>query len=276
MEAQIWKISLRDYHADTTRDSSSSLRLFEKSPLAYYRQRIAKTQRAADYSAATKLGSAVHAMLGGDFAEQCVILPPGPYRTKASKARRDECMAANEGKVWLTQEEHDLASNIVNSIMRHELASQWVCAAGENELTIKWDDIIPLKVRFDRLLDDGTIIEYKTMAFGRGDPLIQFRKDAREYGYDLQAALYSKGARSLKNLQQLLVGADVGVRYIVANTDPPHDVMALRATEDFIASGERRLQVAMCGLARRKMAEVFAPGEHNWSPFGGVLDLDPI
>ncbi len=252
-----------------------------------------------EYTDSLRLGGAMHAMLGGDFDQQCFVLPPGPFRTNEAKARRDEALAANKGKLWLSEEEHVVATNMACAIGRHELARQWVSAPGRDELTIRWVGKIPLKVRFDRLLDDGTIIEYKTMKFERGDPLQSFRRKTREYGYDLQAALYAIGASLLTggadpdalfteatgsghngNIVLGDVGGDFSppVRYVVVDSAPPHDVMALRATKAYLSAGSLRLSSTISNLVVRQSAETFAPGEHNWLPagFGGLADLDPL
>src|SRR5688500_10806493 len=99
------------YHADFSRDSNSSLRLFEDSRERYAAIRVFGTIQPEEQTPAMRLGSVLDAMLLDEayFAKRYTLAPKCDRRTKEGKATwADFCSTAGDRTV-ITLDEFEKA-----------------------------------------------------------------------------------------------------------------------------------------------------------------------
>lgn len=251
-----WQPSLTEYHADRTCQSSTTLRLYRSDPLAFYRNYLGESR--PDDQTAFAMGRAFHAALEGTYFDDFVVEPKFDMRTTAGKDGAKAFAEASFGKTPVSQAVHDFVVAGLKAVSEHQEAWKLINMPGQNELSTKWQDKsgLALKVRFDRLLDDGTILEYKTSEASGAAALSQFSKHAKFFGYDLQAAMYSRGRDML--------GMKGGHIFIVVTKTAVPQVMVLRSSASFLSRGRLALDDATRRLAQAIAREELDPGKHNW------------
>jgi hypothetical protein len=85
----------------------------------------------------------------------------------------------------------------------------------EHAIRFAHESGIRLKASFDRLLDDGAIVDLKT---ARDPSRLGFRRALAEYGYHRQAAIYCQGR------DQYVGPRDWPSHYfVVVGNEPPHE-----------------------------------------------------
>lgn len=253
--------SLAAYHADLSHYGSSALRLYDVDPLAFYRGFVLGQRESRD-TEALSVGTAFHAAMEGQeiYDQTIAVAPEGlDRRTKEGKKTWAEFTERTGDRTIISLDNHILVWDMVRAVNDHPVANELVQSAGRNEVVYRWrdDSGMPLKVRFDRLLDDNTILEYKSIeAFGTG-ALKRFGYACRDRRYDMQAALYSRGRE-----QMTLCGGDF--YYVVVTKTMPAQCMLVRPKESYLARGTGDLDRTIRSLGVAIARETLDPGEHNW------------
>lgn len=206
------------YHSTPGFISKSDLDLVNISP-AHYMHTARKPP-----SRSMHLGSAIHA----------AILEPELFKSeylllKEVKDRRvsayKEAAKNFPPERILTAPEVDLVSCMQESVMMHDKAQYWLNKTGNSEISLftKCPETgISVRVRFDRLTDDGYAIDIKSTKSASQE---DFGKDIYSYRYHVQDAIYSDAfewftGRPLK-----------GFVFIAVENDMPHVTMVYQLDE---------------------------------------------
>lgn len=178
-------------------------------------------------------GQMVHKMVlePESFDDEWIVAPEVDKRTKEGKAIWSQFEADAEGRKIVKLADYAKAQEMVEALTSLQLVQTLL--AGEHELPIFWTDQLtgePCKVRLDcchTMPDRLLVVDYKTTADATTEA---FMRSAINYGYDLQAAMYSEGVKQTK-------GCKTDFVFIVQEKDPPYSVNILRADELFVQHG---------------------------------------
>ena len=231
-----------------------------------------------------RLGTLVHALLLED--RPCAVSVPnellsvdGKVSTKAAKAWRAEQEA--NGLLVLPPDEIQTAERMAASV--RERLEAWLLRPSLREQSIYWQHEptgLDLRCRTDWLIPNGGttfILDLKTTESNKP---FKFKKSIEEYGYHLQAVMYSEGVRAW-------TGKDVDTEFyfVGVEKEPPY-VCCIHAIEpDSLIRASEMFESSLHSLARCLKTGNFAdPWEseiisHELSPysFGGnsdVIDVD--
>src|SRR5687768_9987682 len=129
---------MRDaYHDDYSRDSNSSLRLFEDSIELYAAIRVNQTMVAPAPTAAMLQGILADIyVLDPDAFAKCVVVAP-PEVTRRQKAF-DILETANPGRYVVTADEMKVFVGIRDGIMRNKRARKIIEDEGDVQRVIEW------------------------------------------------------------------------------------------------------------------------------------------
>ena len=227
-----------DYHADHESVSYGMLKDFMDSPQLYYAKYIAHTvdQRSSERLA---FGSACHmAVLEPDkWDQEIAIAPACDRRTKAGKAEWSAFAAESTGKLIIKQEQADTREAVRKAVNEGNLAASLIKSPGVVEQPVRWIDYwteISCKCKPDKLLDDGTILDLKTVA---DTPLRAFQKNLTKFHYGIQAVHYLEGTGARRFV------------WIVVNINPPHQVEIIDLDRSSIEHAKALRQTSMEDLA---------------------------
>ena len=201
--------------------SYSALKQFSKSPAhlnAYW-------NRDTTQSASMAKGSLIHTL----------VLEPDTYDEKYAiyegKVRRgkeyDAFCLENEGKIILNQNEFDEANLIKNAVWNHKIAKNIFdrTTEVESKFEMEYKDLA-FKGIIDGIGDDF-IFDLKTTQSSEPS---KFSKDAFNYGYNLQAAIYLKAVQRKHY-------------YIISvESVAPYNVTVFEMTSDLINMGTQELE----------------------------------
>ena len=217
------------------------------------------------------IGSAVHAWaLEGEesFLSQFVVAPKVNKRTNDGKAEWAAFEQANEGKTLLSHEEFETVQGCVNSLRNHPLASRMLKESeGQPEVTLQWIDGatgLAMKSRLDRLPrpDKRTVIDIKTASDAS---LNGFTRQIVNLSYDLQAAVYTNGAKSC--------GIDVdSFVFIAVQNSAPFQVSVVAISDEWMSWAQSEVDRQM-GLIKQCKARGVWPA-HEIPRH--ICDLDQI
>ena len=227
-----------DYHADHESLSAGMLKDFMDSPQLYYAKYIAHTvdQRSSERLA---FGSACHtAVLEPDkWDQEIAIAPACDRRTKAGKAEWSAFAAESTGKLILNPDQANTIEAVRNAVHECNLASSLIKSPGIVEQPVRWIDSwteISCKCKPDKLLDDGTVIDLKTVA---DTPLRAFQKNLTKFHYGIQGVHYLEGTGARRFV------------WIVVNISPPHQVEIFELDRASIEHAKAIRQTSMEELA---------------------------
>jgi hypothetical protein len=171
-----------------------------------------------------RLGTFVHSLLLED--RPCAVAIPqellsvdGAARTKAAKEWRAEREA--DGLIVLPADEIAKGEAMAASV-RNRLGS-WLDLPSKREASIYWHDDrsnLDLRVRPDWIIDNGKtafVLDLKTTE--SVEPMA-FRKSVIDYGYHLQAVMYSDGVEAA-------IGKETEFYFVGVEKEPPY-VCSLR------------------------------------------------
>jgi PDDEXK-like domain of unknown function (DUF3799) len=255
----LWTCSGTEYHAETEHVSSSSLSVFIQSRPLYHGQYVTGKIPRPEPTEAMQFGSALHARLlePDTWQDQVAIAPEVNRRTNAGKAEWQNFLDGANGRIVIDQEQAETLERVVEGVYRNPFARDLLTAQGQNELSFRWElDGVPVKCRWDRLLDAGLIADLKTTT----DPSErEFGRSCFNFGYYRQAWLYRAGAIELG------IGAPEFL-HLACGTEPPYECHVYELDERALDLGEREVRAAL-----RDLAECRATG--NWSsPLSGRIN----
>lgn len=152
-------------------------------------------------------GSACHKwVLEQDgFADEYAVAPKVDRRTKDGREAWARFEEENAGKTIVTQDDFDTMKAMREVLCGNALASNLLFGNGETETPFFWTDPDTdekCKVKCDRIVQDGNrliVVDYKTAGSARTD---DFNRSVLNFGYSLQAAMYTEAILSCRNLEK--------------------------------------------------------------------------
>lgn len=210
--------------------SASDLKKMVKS-MAHWK--YAKDHPDESDSPALLFGRAIHKMVlePYDFQNEYIVSPKFDRRTKEGKEAYTKFLDEAEGKEVIDEELYQTILNMKEELYRTPCVQKLI--AGEHEKSFFWVDEqtgIKCKHRPDsigKLGDEYIIIDYKSC---NNAETSAFMRDAIKFGYDIQAAHYIEGMRSV-------TGHDYKFVFICQEKTAPYACNILEADEEFIRNG---------------------------------------
>lgn len=233
------------YHGIEAMSASGAKKML-RSPQHYL---LARTTPSVP-SPAMLFGTAVHAgVLEPDtFDDAVVVAPEVNKRSKDGKAELEAFAAANAGKVVLSPEDFDRATNCIEAVRRHPAAAQ-LLDGGEREVSLLWHDgkyKVPCKSRFDAM-NHGGVIDLKTTRDASPEG---FGKEIANYLYHLQAAFYCSAA------EHVLDASPKFFAFIAVESEAPFAVACYVLPSNAILAGAHLADIAL-----GRYADALAAGE---------------
>lgn len=245
----LYRLTAAQYHADpapTPSLSSSTIKtMLERTPRHAWcdHPKLGNMHEQKDNDAFT-LGTAAHKLILGAGAEFCVI-DANDWRTKDAQAQRDQARA--EGKTpILTAQFHK--ARAIAAWSRGELNQLPLVAdaftSSVPELACFWQEgdiwcrsLMDLAPTAEDAQGWWTIYDLKTTS-GALDANTLAR-NMISYGYDVQAAHYTRGL-------QALLGDDARVRFrfLFVESDSPYSATVAQASGQMAATGEQKALAA--------------------------------
>lgn len=256
--AGIYSMTADRYHADPCVSpslSSSLARTLVGSSLAHARAAHPRLNPDWEPSFDDKfdIGTVVHALLLDESAESVEVVLFDDWRTNAAKEQREEARLA--GRTPLLAKHYEQAVKIVAGVKEQ---IEWLDVtpalldAGKAEQTLVWEDHgVLCRARLDWLRDDFSAIDdLKTT--GRSANPDGFSRNLFGLGYDMQAAFYLRGLRTL-------TGAEAEFRFLVVETSAPFAVSVISLGPDALMLANKKVDWALDKWARALRNDVW-PG----------------
>lgn len=186
---------------------------------------------------ALAFGTAFHSyVLERDkFDTQYIVVPKLDRRTKEGKALAAQIETS--GKIPISEDAFAQIQAMAESVMSNKYAAA-LLNGGEHEMSYFWTDEptgIKLKCRPDCRTDlksTSVIVDLKTTENADTD---SFMHSCIKYGYDLQAAMYTKGVSEVEGKQHRFV-------FIAVEKSPPYACNVLEADDFIIQKGAKDLK----------------------------------
>lgn len=251
-------ISEQDYHSNPlllpgpSLSASGAKVLLEKSPAHFFHQSALNPDRVSNDAPHFSVGRASHAkvLLGGDWAKQFHVTPPGFNRAK-TVAMAEHISAADyalsKGKTVIRHEDMALVEKIADRIGANE-AARHALMRGVPEMTLAWQDELTgvwLRARPDFLPqscidgDDIRIVtDLKFMSGAHCSPR-KFSKALSDFGYALSAAHYGEG------IKQIYGKYPTHFLFVVIEKDEPHTVSLYQLDPEDIERGRLQMRRAI-------------------------------
>lgn len=244
---------INSYHNDTSRISNSMLSLLKQSPTLFYRRYV--LGQTTEPSDAMRLGSYLHAMVlePETLTERFAIMPKVDRRTKEGKEQWARFQEMNKGLEWVTQDQHDQAELLANSVLRHETFSDHACRIDKSVIEGRIDFMFndyTCRCKPDMVdVENGICWDLKT---AKGASPKAFATSVVDYGYHRQAAFYHFA------LQQMYQ-KDFRFLFMVVETSEPYESAIYELDDEAIEQGEAELS-ALLDEYRLRMAS------NDWTP----------
>ena len=218
-------------------------------------------------SPAFVFGSMVHKLLlePETFDDEYAIAPEVDKRTKAGKEEWAAFCAAANGKTVVSAEDYDTAFRMAEKVLNNP--KTYALLNGKHEVPFFWTDEDTgegCKVRCDCLTwEDGsdvpTVVDYKSATDARTR---KFSSDAAQYGYFLQAAMYTEGVMKALGLKQR-----PGFKFIVQEKKPPYAFNIVTVPEEAMLYGIDTFRELIGTYHECKEMD-------NWFGYSGAFDIE--
>lgn len=180
-----------------------------------------------------KFGRACHKFMlePYDFDNEFAVTPKIDKRTKEGKEEYAKFLAENGNKELIDEETYEKLTKMKEVLYATPLVKELI--AGEHEKSFFWTDEkfgIPCKTRpdsFGEFRGQPIIVDYKTTSDAE---TTAFMRSAIKFNYDVQAAHYCEGLRSI-------YGKDFMFVFIAQETKAPYLVNILQADDYFMDNG---------------------------------------
>lgn len=244
LEPGIHDVASELYHADALCDEptlsrSIAHKLLTRSPRhAHHAHPRLNPEAVEKTSSRLDNGTATHALLFEGIG--CVIVEADSWRTNAAKEQRAAARA--EGKVALlakdAQEVREMCDAITEQLDALDVRPR-PFTDGKPERTLIWRDRgVLCRARTDWLRDDYTVLEDLKTTATSASPHEWTRRRLWEDGYDLQAAMYLRGVKTL-------TGVDAEWRFIVVENIPPYALSVISLDKESLALADEKLDKAL-------------------------------
>lgn len=242
----------QQYHADRSAWSKSMLDEYrENGPEYCYGRFFAKTIPEPESTAALRLGSAFHCLVGEPEQFDARFLTGGPVNPKTGRCYGSDTKAFSEwvsanaaGRTVLSPEEFELAKQMADAVRRE--AKALVECEGVYETPIYWTDefsgvrckCLPDKVcmKFGR---PTAIVDWKSTR----NPFSRFFwRDAAARGYHRQAALYQDGVSTAH-------GSQIPFLFVAVRSSAPFEVVVHQMSQQGFDCGRQENAADLAAIA---------------------------
>lgn len=184
---------------------------------------------------ALTFGAAVHKILlePDTFRDEFAVAPKCDRRTKDGREAYNAFLGASVGKSIITLADYEKAQDMANKALKAPSVKKLL--AGEHEKPFFWVDDLTVekcKCRVDCITNiDGqpTIIDYKT---AKSAATHSFNRSIYNYGYHVQAAMYSDGVMAAMELTER-----PDFKFIVQEKYPPYAVNIVTVPPEVMLAG---------------------------------------
>lgn len=165
------------------------------------------------------------------FEEEFAVTPTVDRRTKEGKELWAEFIEQSENKILVSEEDFEKANSMCLSLRNTPFVNKLL--SGEREKEFFWIDDVTgeeCKCRTDSILETSKVNIISDLKSTSKADTEHFMKDAVNYGYDFQAAMYCEGLKAN-------TGKDFSFVFIVVEKEPPYAVNVLQADALFLKRG---------------------------------------
>ncbi len=277
-----WEVDSDSYHADTTAESSTTIRDFLTSERLY---RVKHVERAFPEKEKKHfiLGNLAHELLleGHELTDAKYVMIPEHIasmdkRTKKFKEAYAEWDSVQPRLPQIAPDVWRTAHAMEQAVYAHPIARQIMEGRIETELGMRWIDAqseIPLKVRLDMLAvweGHPTTVEFKSSRRPA-----QFARDVFDHGYHVQAELYTGAA---DRFEDPVMDEAFGTRckefrhvFIVVDNQEPYQCEVFQTSRETLRVARIDIDYALA-----RMAEIRDGGKfHESDTEGGAGLIDP-
>ncbi len=268
-----WGVDNETYHADTTAESSTTIRDFltsEKLYKAKYVDGVIPRKEAKHLA----LGTLVHEMLleGRELTDARYVMIPKAIasmdkRTKKYKETYAEWDSVQPNLPKVDPEVWKTAHAMVRAAEEHPIARGIMLGCIETELGMRWIDShseIPVKVRLDMLSDWGgpTVVEFKS-----DRRPTQFARSVFEHGYHIQAELYRNAAEGFDDPVMEEAFGPLKFRppcrhvFIVVDNQQPYQCEVFQIGQAAMDMAENDIRYALGRMAAIRDGEAYRESE---------------
>ena len=181
-------------------------------------------------------GQALHAavLTPEDYGRQFAVMPNADRRTKAGREAWDAAAAVAQGRTQIAFDWAEQIAGMVQAVRGNQMAARLL--DGPHETSYFWADTLTgeaCKCRTDAETDVGNmhlIVDLKSCQDASTDA---FMRDALNYGYDVQAAMYTDGYKAV-------TGQEASFVFIAVEKNQPYAVNILQADTLFMQHGQDR------------------------------------
>lgn len=199
------------------------------------------TQEARPDSDALAFGRLLHACVlePERFERELAVMPE--FKGVGSRAMQYEWILRNAGKIQVKPKVLEQLLAMRDAVMKHKFACGMFAGHGANEVSAVWDDPLGFKAkaRFDRLYSDGLDVHLLDLKSTRNAQEDFFRYDAKQYGYDVEAAQY------LRALDVLHGKRERTFHFVAVEKVEPYRVEVYELTRSERTLGAQKLERAM-------------------------------
>lgn len=189
-----------------------------------------------DATPALIFGQALHAavLTPEDYGRQFAVMPNVDRRTKAGREAWDAAASEAQGRTQIAFYWAEQIAAMVQAVRGNPMAARLL--DGPHETSYFWTDPLTgeaCKCRTDAetvVGDMHLIVDLKSCQDASTDA---FMRDALNYGYDVQAAMYTDGYKAC-------TGNDASFVFIAVEKNPPYAVNILQADTLFMQHGQDR------------------------------------
>lgn len=248
-------MTLAEYHAHPALSRSRLWKLHESPQKFKYAE-----EHPEDPTPAFRLGAAFHkfTLEPETFDDEYVHMPKVDRRTKEGKAVYEALLEKAGNRTILTYDEIETVVGMRNAVMANPTAKKLV-EIGQKEQSFFWTNArtnLDLKCRPDIFVTgDGVnvIVDLKSTT---SSDTQNFTNECIRLGYDVQAAMYTEGLRTV-------YPEDFTFMFIAVEKNPPYAVNVMEMDPDVVKYGRDRFEALLI-----QYQECRASG--NWYGYNGA------
>ena len=176
------------------------------------------------------------------FEREIAVMPE--FKGKGARSLQAEWELRNAGRIQVKPKVLEQLLAMRDAVMKHPKAREMFAANGANEVSAVWDDPLGMrcKVRWDRIYSEWNLSQLDLKSTRNAEEGF-FRYDVKQYGYDVEACLYSRAL-------DVLHGAMHRPFYFIAcEKIAPFRVEIYELTRSERILGNQRMEVAMRAYA---------------------------
>lgn len=239
----VTNLNNNDYHSLKEYWSSSELKfLSASSPLHFYHntftidpktlKRVRKEQE-SEWSGPKTLGSLAHCLIlePQNFDKDFFVMPDLNLRTNDGKAKKEELLIQNAGKIAVTDEMLVKANGMRSSVSANAKAME-LLLEGKKEAAFFWTCKYS-GLNFKAKLDNSSSKYWMELKTSWSASPEEFSKIAYNLNYDLSIFHYRMALQSVMEVEPQAY-------FLVVESDKPHVCQLFKVGDDMIATGHSK------------------------------------